>query len=101
MKRIVQLGLGSQIVLIAVFLLATVTESGLRETQLAILTGLAITWTLILLATLIHVRSIWDSMSFPQQAVVTLLAAPGWTVGLPLIVLYFLGPSDDDWLPSD
>jgi hypothetical protein len=40
----------------------------------------------------------WDDMSQARKIGITALALPGWTVGLPLVVLYFLRSSDGaDW----
>ena len=99
-KRAVLIDLGSHTGIAAVcfMFLAGNTELVLLA-RIGAMT-LAVIWFSALLITLLVARRAWAVFSPFARLALIALALPGWTVGLPLIMLYALRGHDDgggDW----
>ncbi len=101
MRKAVLVGLGSHA---ALAVMCFMVLSGSNDVDLLIrVTAIAATtvWTAGILLIMLLAYRAWEGLSQPRKIGITALALPGWTLGLPIIMLYLLRSNDgSDWVDS-
>ncbi len=100
-KRLVLIGLGSHVALTAMsFMILAGSQEIAPLARIAAMTGVTAWAGLVLLVLLLTYRT-WEHSTQLRRAGMTALALPGWTLGLPVVMLYLLRPHDGDgWTAS-
>ena len=96
LKRIVVIGLGSHAALSGVGFMMLAGDADIQPMiRFSAMTALVI-WAVVLAIAMLIARRTWEHAPQSRKLGFSALSVPGWTLGLPLVLLYLLGSREGD-----
>ena len=94
-RKATLIGIGSHVAIVATGFMLLAGSSDLPSLTRFSAMGLASVWAGVLLLAMLIAYRTWPDCTTGRRLGLFALALPGWTIGLPVVMLYFLRSSDD------